>query len=114
MNILTPEIVGFFCGVFVGSYYSTNDVLIMMASESAPTNLRSSATAAQTVVGFAGYAVGFITNMVLAMIFGDSVIGIVALWLLVPSFVITLIALYKKTHETKGIDLDKVTGTEWD
>ena len=114
MNILTPEIVGFFCGVFVGSYYSTNDVLIMMASESAPTNLRSSATAAQTVVGFAGYAVGFITNMVLAMIFGDSIIGTVALWLLVPSFVITLIALYKKTHETKGIDLDKVTGTEWD
>lgn len=114
MNFLTPEIIGFFCGVFVGSYYSTNDVLIMMASESAPTNLRSSATAAQTVVGFAGYAVGFITNMVLAMIFGDSIIGTVALCLLVPSFVVTLIALVKNTHETKGIDLDKVTGTEWD
>ena len=114
MNFLTPEIIGFFCGVFVGSYYSTNDVLIMMASESAPTNLRSSATAAQTVVGFAGYAIGFITNMILAMIFGDSIIGTVALCLLVPSFVITLIALIKNTHETKGIDLDKVTGTEWD
>ena len=114
MNFLTPEIIGFFCGVFVGSYYSTNDVLIMMASESAPTNLRSSTTAAQTVVGFAGYAVGFITNMVLAMIFGDSIIGTVALCLLVPSFVVTLVALVKNTHETKGVDLDKVTGTEWD
>ena len=114
MNFLTPEIIGFFCGTFVGSYYSTNDVLIMMASESAPTNLRSSATAAQTVVGFAGYAVGFITNMILALIFGDSVIGTVALCLLVPSFVVTLVALIKNTHETKGIDLDKVTGTEWD
>ena len=114
MNFLTPEIIGFFCGTFVGSYYSTNDVLIMMASESAPTNLRSSATAAQTVVGFAGYAVGFITNMILAFIFGDSVIGTVALCLLVPSFVVTLIALIKNTHETKGIDLDSVTGTEWD
>ena len=114
MNFLTPEIIGFFCGVFVGSYYSTNDVLIMLASESAPTNLRSSATAAQTVVGFAGYAVGFITNMVLAMIFGDSIIGTVALCLLVPSFVVTLVALVKNTHETKGVDLDKVTGTEWD
>ncbi len=114
MNFLTPEIIGFFCGTFVGSYYSTNDVLIMMASESAPTNLRSSATAAQTVVGFAGYAVGFITNMILALIFGDSVIGTVALCLLVPSFVITLVALIKNTHETKGVDLDTVTGTEWD
>ena len=114
MNFLNPSIIGFFCGTFVGSYYSTNDVLIMMASESAPTNLRSSATAAQTVVGFAGYAVGFIVNMILALIFGDSVIGTVALCLLVPSFVVTIYALIKKTHDTKGIDLDTVTGTEWD
>lgn len=114
MNFLNPSIIGFFCGTFVGSYYSTNDVLIMMASESAPTNLRSSATAAQTVVGFAGYAVGFLTNMVLALIFGDGIIGTVALCLLVPSFVVTIYALIKKTHDTKGVDLDKVTGTEWD
>ncbi len=111
---LNPSFVGFFCGAFVGSYYSTNDILIMMASESAPTNLRSSATSAQTVVGFIGYAIGFITNTILALIFGDGVIGTVALCLLVPSFVATLIALVKKTHDTKGIDLDKVTGTEWD
>lgn len=111
---LNPSFVGFFCGTFVGSYYSTNDVLIMMASESAPTNLRSSATSAQTVVGFAGYAVGFVTNTILALIFGDGVIGTVALCLLVPSFVATLFALVKKTHDTKGLDLNTVTGTEWD
>ncbi len=111
---LNPSFVGFFCGTFVGSYYSTNDVLIMMASESAPTNLRSSATAAQTVVGFVGYAIGFITNTILALIFGDGVIGTVALCLLVPSFVITIIALIKNTHDTKGLDLETVTGTEWD
>lgn len=113
-NILTPEIIGFFCGAFVGSYYSTNDVLIMMASESAPTNLRSSTTAAQTVVGFAGYSVAFILNMVLALIFGDGIIGTVALCLLVPSFAVTLYALIRKTHDTKGIDLDTVRGDEWD
>lgn len=113
-NYFTPEFVGFFCGTFVGSYYSTNDVLIMMASESAPTNLRSSTTAAQNVVGFAGYGFAYILNMILAFIFGDGIIGSVALCLLVPSFVITLIALVKKTHDTKGIDLDTVTGTEWD
>ena len=111
---LDPYLVGFFCGAFVGSYYSTNDVLIMMASESAPTNLRSSATSAQTVVGFVRYAIGFIINTIFALIFGDGVIGTVALCLLVPSFVITLIALVKKTHDTKGINLETVTGTEWD
>ena len=111
---LNPALVGFFCGAFVGSYYSTNDVLIMMAGESAPTNLRSSATSAQTVVGFAGYAIGFSINTVPALIFGDGIIGTVALCLLVPSFVITLVALIKNTHDTKGLDLSKVTGTEWD
>ena len=111
---LAPALVGFFCGAFVGSYYSTNDVLIMMAGESAPTNLRSSATSAQTVVGFAGYAIGFSINTVLALIFGDGIIGTVALCLLVPSFIITLVALIKNTHDTRGLDLDKVTGTEWD
>ena len=111
---LNPYVIGFFCGAFVGSYYSTNDVLIMMASESAPTNLRSSATSAQTVIGFIGYAIGFITNTILALIFGDGIIGTVALCLLVPSFIATLVALVKKTHDTKGINLETVTGCEWD
>ena len=57
---------------------------------------------------------GFLTNMVLALIFGDGIIGTVALCLLVPSFVVTIYALIKKTHDTKGIDLETVTGTEWD
>lgn len=109
-----PYVVGFFAGAFVGSYYSTNDVLIMMAGESAPTNLRSSVSAAQTLVGFAGYAIGFLTQTILAMIYGDKIIGTVALCLLVPSFVITLIALIKKTHDTKDVDLETITGTEWD
>ena len=55
-----------------------------------------------------------IINYLLALIFGDGIIGTVALCLLVPSFVITLVALVRKTHDTKGIDLDTVTGTEWD
>lgn len=109
-----PYVVGFLCGAFVGSYYSTNDVLIMMASESAPTNLRSSVSSAQTVVGFAGYALAFMINVPITMIYGNSAIGTVALCLLVPSFIITLIALVRNTHDTKGINLDTVTGTEWD
>lgn len=113
-NILNPSIVGFLCGAFVGSYYSTNDVLIMMASESAPTNLRSSTSSAQTVVGFAGYAVAYLFYVPITMIFGNASIPTVALCLLVPGFILTLIALIKNTHDTKGIDLDTVTGLEWD
>ena len=39
---IDPYITGFLCGAAIGSYYSTNDVLIMMIGESSPTNLRSS------------------------------------------------------------------------
>ena len=122
-NILNPSIIGFLCGAFVGSYYSTNDVLIMMASESAPTNLRSSTSSAQTVVGFAGYALAYTVYVPVTMILGNASITTVAFCLLVPSFIITLIALIKNTHvrhrsksktHPKGVDLDTVTGLEWD
>lgn len=111
---LNPYIVGFLCGAFVGSYYSTNDVLIMMASESAPTNLRSSTSSAQTVIGFIGYALSYMIYVPITMIFGNASIATVSLCLLVPSFVITLIALIKNTHDTRDVNLDTVTGTEWD
>lgn len=111
---LNPYVVGFLCGAFVGSYYSTNDVLIMMASESAPTNLRSSTSSAQTVVGYVGYALAYMIYVPVTMIFGNASIATVSLCLLVPSFVITLIALIKNTHDTRNVDLETVTGTEWD
>lgn len=109
-----PYVVGFLCGAFVGSYYSTNDVLIMMASESAPTNLRSSTSSAQTVIGFVGYALAYMIYVPITMIFGNASIATVSLCLLVPSFAITLIALIKNTHDTRNVNLETVTGTEWD
>lgn len=111
---LNPYIAGFLCGAFVGSYYSTNDVLIMMASESAPTNLRSSTSSAQTVIGFIGYAFAYLIYVPVTMIFGNASIATVSLCLLVPSFAATLIALIKNTHDTKNVDLETVTGCEWD
>ena len=109
-----PYVVGFLCGMFVGSYYATNDVIIMMIGESSPTNLRSSTMSAQFVVTAVGFAVSYIVSFIVKMIFGNTIIGMLALGLLVPGFVGALIALITKTHETKGVDMDTVTGCEWD
>ncbi len=109
-----PYLVGFLCGASIGSYYSTNDVLIMMIGESAPTNLRSSAMSAQFIVTAIGVAVSYIISLPLITILGNSVTGTVSFALLVPGFVAAFIALVRKTHETKGINLDSVTGAEWD
>ncbi len=110
----SPAIVGLLCGGFVGSFYSTNDVLIMMIGESAPTNLRSSVMAAEFLPVGAGVALSYMVSFPLAGILGNQYIGIIALCLLVPGFVAALATLAKKTHDTKGIDLDTVTGAEWD
>lgn len=109
-----PYLVGFLCGASIGSYYSTNDVLIMMIGESAPTNLRSSAMSAQFIVTAAGVAVSYIISLPIITLAGNDVTGIVSLALLVPGFIAAFFALVRKTHETKGIDMDTVTGCEWD
>lgn len=109
-----PYLVGFLCGASIGSYYSTNDVLIMMIGESSPTNLRSSTMSAQFIVTAIGVAVSYGVSLPLITILGNSVTGIVCFALLVPGFIAAFISLVRKTNDTKGIDMDTVTGCEWD
>ncbi|MBQ7116958.1 MAG: MFS transporter [Clostridia bacterium] len=109
-----PYVVGFCCGAFIGSYYSTNDVIIMMIGESSPTNLRSSTMSAQFIVTAVGVAVSYIVSLPLITVLGNSVTGTVSFALLVPGFIAALICLIRKANETKGIDMDTVTGCEWD
>ena len=113
-NGIDPSVAGFLCGVFVGSYYSINDVLIMMIGESAPTNLRSSAISAQYIVTAVGFGISLGIGTVCAIKLGNSLIGTATLCMLVPGFVSALAVLFKNVGETKGIDMDTVTGCEWD
>ena len=109
-----PYLVGFLCGAAIGSYYTTNDVLIMMIGESAPTNLRSSCMSAQFIVTGIGVALSYSLSLPFTLTIGNTVTGIVSFALLVPGFFVALIALFRKVSETKGIDMDTVTGAEWD
>ena len=109
-----PLLVGFLCGACVGSFYSVNDVIIMMVGESSPTNLRSSTMSAEFIVVAIGVAVSYIVSIPTVSILGNQVMGTVAVALLVPGFIAGLYLLVRKTHDTKGIDMDTVTGTEWD
>ncbi len=109
-----PYLVGFLCGAYIGSYYSTNDVLIMMVGESTPTNLRSSTMSAQFIVTAIGVAISYIVSLPIMAIFSNSVTATVVFFLTVPGFVFGLVSLMKKTNDTKGIDLETVTGAEWD
>ena len=107
-------IVGLFCGSCIGSYYSTNDVIIMMIGESSPTNLRSSTISAQAVVMGMGVIFCYLVGIPLVTALGNGFAGIISLCMAAPGFVIALIMLCKKTHDTTGINMDTVTGCEWD
>ncbi len=111
---LNTYLVGFLCGACIGSFYSVNDVIIMMVGESAPTNLRSSALSAEFIVVAIGVAFSYVISLPLAGILGNQYMGIIGFALLVPGFIAGLILLKKKTHDTKGVNLDTVTGEEWD
>lgn len=97
--------VGFMCGACVGSFYSTNDVIIMMIGESAPTNLRSSIMSAEFVVVGIGVMISYAVSLPLLTIFGNSIIDVVAFCLTVPGFALALITLALKTKETNGVEL---------
>ena len=109
-----PYLVGFLCGAAIGSYYTTNDVLIMMIGESSPTNLRSSCMSAQFIVTGIGVALSYSLSLPFTLTIGNTVVGIVSFALLVPGFIVALVSLFKQVNETKGIDMDTVTGAEWD
>ena len=109
-----PYLVGFLCGAAIGSYYTTNDVLIMMIGESSPTNLRSSCMSAQFIVTGIGVALSYSLSLPFTLTIGNTVVGIISFALLVPGFIVALVSLFKKVSETKGIDMDTVTGAEWD
>lgn len=110
----SPYAVGLLCGACIGSYYALNDVIIMMVGESAPTNLRSSIMSAQFIVTALGGALSFAIGLPVMAIFGNEVTGILSLCLLVPGFLLALLTLWRCTKDTRGMDLETDTGTEWD
>lgn len=109
-----PYLVGFLCGASVGAYYSTTDINGMMISESSPTNLRSSILSAQMIAMAAGMIPAYLIGAVLIAVLGNAATAVIALCIAVPSLAVGLIALLTKTHDTKGMDLETVTGCEWD
>lgn len=109
-----PYLVGFLCGASIGSYVSSTDMVGLMCSESAPTNLRSSILAVQPVVSGAIYSVAMVLMIVLPNILGDAAIGLTCLCIAVPGLLISLIILFTKTRETKGVDMGAIHGNEFE
>jgi len=110
---IAPALVGISYGFFIGGLWSTADILfIMIPGESTPTNLRVSVVGTMGIMSGVGNVLS-IAIMTVGMLFVKS-IGLLCLCVCVPFLVTAIIILNVKVHETKGVDLSSVTGSEWD
>ena len=110
---MSPVLVGVSYGFFIGGLWSVADMLCLIISgESSPTYLRASVLATMSMMGGLGSAVSGI-SITVGMLFVDS-IGLLSLCICAPFMLLAIILLLTQVHETKGIDLNTVTGAEWD
>ena len=110
---ISPILVGVSYGFFIGGLWSTADILfIMIPGESTPTNLRVSVVGTMGIMSGVGNVLS-IAIMTVGMLFVKS-IGLLCLCVCVPFLVTSIIILNLKVNETKGVDLSKITGSEWD
>ncbi|MCI8801230.1 MAG: hypothetical protein HFH88_15675 [Lachnospiraceae bacterium] len=110
-----PWVTGLAIGGFMGSYWGAGDTIGgIMFSESTPTNLRSSVTVINTLLnGIVGGLLTIVTIFVLPLLPGVA-FGYLYLFLTVPGLAIAIFIIWKYVGETRGLDLKKVTGAEWD
>ena len=110
---MAPAIVGISYGFFIGGLWSVSDMLcLIMAGESVPTNLRASVLGSMSLLVGIG-SMGSSVAIMVGMLFVES-IGILSLCICGPFMLIALWLLITKVNETKGVDLNTVTGGEWD
>ena len=110
---MSPVIVGVSYGFFIGGLWSVADMLTLIISgESSPTHLRASVLATMSMMGGMGSAISAVAITV-GMLFVDS-IGLLSLCICAPFMLLAIVLLLTQVHETKGVDLNTVTGEEWD
>ena len=110
---ITPALVGVSYGFFIGGLWSVADILfIMLPGESTPTNLRVSVVGTMGIMSGVGNVLS-IAIMTIGMLFVKS-IGLLCLCVCVPFLIASMVILITMVHETKGVDLSTITGSEWD
>lgn len=107
-----PLAAGLFYGCSIGGLWSMSDTLFLtIPAESSPSTIRASVMGVMSLMLMGGTMLGMVL-VVVGQNFVDM--GWLCLGVCCVFMVIALLILLTKVHETKDVDLDKVTGTEWD
>ena len=110
---MAPALVGISYGFFIGGLWSVSDMLcLIIPGESVPTHLRASVLGSMSLLVGIG-SMGSSIAIMVGMLFVKS-IGILSLCVCGPFMLMALFLLITQVKETKGADLNTVTGAEWD
>ncbi len=100
-----PYLIGFFAGLYQGSYWIGRDYMNVMMTEKVPTDIRASVVGAEGLLVMIGLAVGYILAVV-GMIFFP--IWWVCLAISVATVTIAAVMFTATVKETKGTNLDSI------
>lgn len=107
-----PVAAGLFYGCSIGGLWSMSDTLFLtIPAESSPSEIRASVMGVMSLMLVLGIVFGTVMVVV-----GQNYVdmGWLCLGVCCVFMVIALFILLTKVHETKDVDLNTVTGTEWD
>ena len=100
-----PYLIGFFAGLYQGSYWIGRDYMNVMMTEKVPTDIRASVVGAEGLLVIIGLVVGY----------GSIIVGMMLLpiwWaclaISIPAVSIAAIMFALKVKETKGTSLDGI------
>ena len=102
-NGMNPVVVGLLLGGAIGSYWTSNNTITMMMSESAPTRLRASIVSVNAVIILVAT---FVSTAVYATLVTMIPLKSLCLWGAVITMGIGMVFLTFTTKETAGMELD--------
>ena len=110
---LNGIVVGLLYGLLTGGYWGARELLLFnIMAESAPTRIRATLVGLMGVLATISYGlVNFIVTQVVRVVNSISTLFFIVY---VALLIITLLVFIFGVHETKDIDMENVTGEEWD
>ena len=104
---INPYMIGAFYGLYIGGYWIGRDYMEIISTEMVPTDIRASIIGAEGLLVYVGMAVGFA--------FVNISILFIPIWLAclifsAPCIATSVILLFFKVKETKGVDYESIEG----
>ena len=104
-----PRFVGATYGLYLGGYWIGRDYMEIMSTEMVPTDIRASIIGAEGLLVYIGMGAGF-AFVNIGILFMP--IWFTCLVWAFPCITISVILLFKKVRETKGVDYDAITDSD--